>query len=344
MLIALVLAGVPVAGLSVEALRSLKTVRLGGTDYVNAEEFGSRYGLKAQHRNGGRTLILSSAWTKLEIDADSRECAINGLRVFLGDAAWWHRKAVHISRLDAEKLFAPILLAGDQDGKLPTLKTIVLDPGHGGRDPGKENRRVGVNEKSLALDTALRLQRILETMGYRVVMTRTTDTHLGRDKASDLLQRAVIAKKAGADLFISLHYNAVGDSAQRVEGLEVYTLTPRNQYSTSDPEHEDNEGAAVANPGNANDHWNIQLGYQVHRRMTEELRVPDRGLKRARWAVLRHVECPAILIESGFLSNDAEARKIATPAYRQKIAVAIANGVQAYGNVLAGVHKLRRGQ
>ncbi len=332
------------SGLQLQAAQSLKTVRLGGIEYVNADEFGARFGLKATATNSGRKLLLTSAWTKLELEADSRECSINGLRVFLGDAAWYYKKSIHISRLDAEKLFTPILLAGDRDVPVPALRTIVLDPGHGGRDPGKENRRLSVNEKTLALDTARRLQRVLETMGYRVIMTRNEDMALGPDKVSDLLQRATIAKKSGADLFISLHFNAVGSDAQRVTGLEVYTLTPRGQYSTADPEHDDDKGAQVANPGNTNDHWNIQLGYQVHRRMIEELHVTDRGLKRARWAVLRQVECPAILVESGFLSNDAEARKIATPAYRQKIAEAIANGIQVYGNVLAGVRKVRGGQ
>jgi N-acetylmuramoyl-L-alanine amidase len=342
-LIPLLLWAFAVSVTPLQAAGSQKSVRLGGVEYLDAQQFGARFGLKATPTAGGRKLLLSSAWTKIELEADSRECSVNGLRVFLGDAAWYHKKNILISRLDAEKLFTPILLAGDGDVSVPALKTIVLDPGHGGRDPGMENRRLSLNEKALALDTARRLQHVLETMGYRVILTRNEDTALGPDKVSDLLQRAIIAKKSGADLFISLHFNAVGSDAQRVTGVEVYTLTPRNQYSTSDPERDDDKGAKTANPGNTNDHWNIQLGYQVHRRMIEELHVSDRGLKRARWAVLRQVECPAILVESGFLSNDAEARKIATPAYRQKIAEAIANGVQVYGNVLAGVRKLRSG-
>jgi N-acetylmuramoyl-L-alanine amidase len=319
------------------------TVRLGGVEYVDAAGFGARFGLDPALTGSGRTLTLKSAWTKIVFDADSRECEVNGLRVFLGDAVRIHRGRIMLSRLDAEKLITPVLLPGSGENHVPELKLIVIDPGHGGSDPGKENRRLKINEKTMALDTARRLQKVLQADGYRVLLTRSDDRQLGPDKVSDLLRRDEIANKAGADLFISLHYNAVESGANRVTGVEVYTLTPQNQYSTSDPEHEDDRGAAEANTGNRNDHWNTVLGYQVHRNMIDELRASDRGLKRARWAVLRHVECPAILVESGFLSNDAEARRIATPAYRQKIAEAIADGVQAYGNILAGVRRQRAG-
>lgn len=321
-----------------------RTVKFSGIDYVDAAGFGARFGLKPTVSNAGRKLVLKSVWTTIELESDSRESAVNGLRVFLGNATRLYRGAIYISSIDAERLFTPVLLPGDEQKQVPALRTIVIDPGHGGRDPGKENKRLKINEKTMALDTALRLQRVLESMGYRVLLTRTEDTDLGPDKTSDLLKRNLIAQQAGADLFISLHYNAVGSNAQRVDGVEVYTLTPQLQYSTADPEHDDDKGAAEFNKGNAFDHWNMQLGYQVHRRLIEDLKASDRGLKRARWAVLRHAGCPAILIESGFLSNDAETRRIATPAYRQKIAEAIAEGVQAYGAVLAGVRKQRGGQ
>lgn len=201
------------------------------------------------------------------------------------------------------------------------------------------NQRLKINEKTMTLDTARRLQQVLETMGYRVILTRSDDRQIGPDKVSDLQRRAEIANQAHADLFISLHFNAVESGANRVTGVEVYTLTPQSQYSTADPEKDDDRGAATAYPGNAMDHWNTVLGYQVYRAMLDELHTDDRGLKRARFAVLRYTTCPAILIESGFLSNDQEARRIATPAYRQKIAEAIADGVQAYGNILAGARK-----
>lgn len=320
------------------------SVRLAGVDYVSAENFGARFGLKNVGDASGRKFTLKSTWSRLELEVDSRECRVNGLRIFLGNAPRISRGKLLIAKLDAEKLLIPLLLPGDGQKDVPDLRTIVIDPGHGGRDPGKENRRLQVNEKTLALDTAKRLQRELEGLGYRVLLTRTDDRHLGADKVADLLQRNLITKQAGGDLFISLHFNAVGSDAQRVSGVEVYALTPQYQYSTADSEREDDQGAKEFNLGNRFDHWNTLLGYQVHRQMIDELAASDRGYKRARWAVLRHAECPAILIEAGFLSNDTETRKIMTPAYRQKIAEAIAQGVQKYGTVLAGLRKQRRGQ
>ncbi len=343
-LMALMLAGSSVSDSWGATSQRQKSVRLAGVPYIDAVKFGAGFGLKPHISNKGKNLTLKSIWTTLAFETDNRECEINELRVFLGDPVRPYKDTIRISRLDAEKLLTPLLLAGKNEKRVPTLKTIVLDPGHGGRDPGNINKRLGINEKTMTLDTARRLQRILETMGYRVILTRTVDSQLGSDKASDLLHRVATVNKAGADLFISLHYNAVSGRAQQVDGIEVYSLTPKSQYSTSDSNHKDNKGALESNPGNAYDHWNTQLGYQVHRRMVEELGAPDRGLKRARWAVLRHVKCPAILIESGFLSNDIEGRRISTPAYRQKIAEAIANGIQAYGNVLAGVRKQRGGK
>lgn len=317
------------------------TVQLGGIEHVDAANFGAGYGLKPTTDQKGTSLTLKSAWTEIVLEADNREAAINGLRVFLGDPVRLYRGRLWLSRHDADKTFTPLLLPGAGQAKVPGLKHIVIDPGHGGRDPGKENHRLKVNEKTLTLDTARRLQKALQTMGYKVELTREDDRHLGADKVSDLQNRAIMANRTGADLFISLHYNAVEAGADRVTGVEVYTLTPRHQFSTADSDRQDRNGAATENPGNANDHWNIALGYQVHRRMIADLPAADRGLKRARWAVLRDAECPAILIEAGFLSNDTEARKIASSAYRQKIAEAIADGVQAYGNILAGARRKR---
>lgn len=313
--------------------RAAGTVRLGDVTYINAVRFGARFGLDPRVGNQGRTLDLTSKWTQLEFQADNRECQINGLRVFLGNAARLHRGDMMIDRIDAEKLITPILLPGAGQTRVPDLKTIVLDPGHGGKDPGMMNRAQRLEEKNLTLDTARRLQKILQADGYKVLLTRDRDEYVG------LEDRVTQAQRAGADLFISLHYNAVTAGVDSVTGVEVYTLSPQYQYSTSDPEHDDDRRAAQAFPGNGFDHWNTILGYQVMRKMVQDLRVPDRGLKRGRLAVLRDAPCPAILVECGFVSNPREARKIATPAYRQEIAEAITEGVRAYANILAGIRR-----
>ena len=90
----------------------------------------------------------------------------------------------------------------------------------------------------------------------------------------------------------------------------------------------------MLNPGNGNDPWNSLLAYSIQRRLLTEMKLDDRGFKHDRLAVLRLVSCPAVLVEGGFLSNTAEARKIATATYRQQLAEAIANGVVAYATQL----------
>jgi N-acetylmuramoyl-L-alanine amidase len=315
-------------------------VRLAGVEYVAAPAFGARHGLKATTSNSGRTLVLKSAWHSVELESDTRECAIDGQRVFLGEPVRTHQDELHLSRIDAERLLAPILSPGTGEARVPGLKVIALDPGHGGKDAGKSNDRYGINEKTMALDTALRVKKLLEAAGYKVVMTRTDDRQLAPDKATDFQRRAEVATRAKADLFLSLHYNSVATRPESVTGVEIYTMTPQSQFSTADNRNDDGM-VKVLNPGNENDHWNALLGYFVHREMLRGLQVSDRGLKRARWAVLRLVECPAILVESGYLSNNGEARKIATPEYRQKIAESIADGVAAYANALEGLRRRR---
>jgi len=322
--------------------RPLPTVRLGAAEYLNAADFGARFGLKALRSGDGRKLTLQSKWTKIELEVDTRESAINGVRVFLGEAVRDHRGALHLSRIDAEKLITPLLLPGSGQTDIPVVRTIVIDPGHGGSDPGMQNKALRLDEKTLALDTALRLKKVLEQQGYRIVLTRQDDRQLARSKKEDLQRRGELTLSAKADLFISLHYNSVESGADRVTGVEVYSLTPQFQYSHSDPDREDST-AAIANLGNRHDHWNALLAYHIHRELLSGLKASDRGLKRGRLAVLRVASCPAVLVEAGFLSNDAEARKIATPAYRQKVAESIAEGVRIYANLVEGVRRQRAG-
>jgi N-acetylmuramoyl-L-alanine amidase len=330
--------GVEAAPVSVA--RSLESVRLAGVDYIELDAFCRRFGLKPTTADGRHGKVgYASKWTSLEFEVDSRECAVNTLRVFLGDPLRSHRGRVVIGLIDAERLLTPILLPGPDGWAVPALKTIVIDPGHGGGDPGTGNKRLGINEKTMTLDTARRLKKLLDAAGYKTILTRNSDRQLADDKVADLLRRDEIASQANADLFISVHYNSIASGADRVSGVEVFTLTPRYQYSTSDTGRDDDKTARTLSPGNANDHWNTLAGYNLHRELLQELKAPDRGLKRARFAVLRMATCPAVLVEAGYLSNDAEARKIATPAYRQRIAQAIANGVRAYDNSLASARR-----
>ncbi len=203
---------------------------------------------------------------------------------------------------------------------------MVIDAGHGGVDTGTQNKAHRLDEKVFALDVALRLQALLGDERWRVLQTRTEDRFV------PLGERAEFANKEKADLFVSIHFNAVANNST-VRGTETYVLTPRFQRSTSSltASAEDK----VEQVGNRHDAWSAVLGHRMHRELLSRLKTDDRGLKRARFAVLRLVDCPAVLIEAGYLSNDDEARRIADEDYREEIARALHAAILAYDQARA---------
>ncbi len=308
----------------------LAPVRLGDQDFFEARAFFGRYGLKPEIVEAGKRVRFESPWTKIELEVERREALFNGMRVFLGAPAALHRRTLHLSRIDAERLFAPILRPAAFAEGAPALRTVVLDAGHGGRDTGTQNPRFKLDEKNLTLDVTRRLQGLLEREGYKVVLTRNEDVFV------DLEERAAIANRARADLFVSIHFNAVAN-APAVRGTETYIMTPRHHASTQ-PER-DKTMIPTLYPGNRYDPWNAVLGFHLHRKLMDKLGVFDRGLKRARFKVLTLVECPGVLLESAYLSNDGEADKVRTVAYRDQLAEAVAEGIRAYGIQLEGARK-----
>ncbi len=294
-------------------------VRIAGVSYTEAKPWLVRLGYKVAYDPAKKMLSATSGAGRIEITAESREASIYGNRVFLGEPATVHKGALMVSSIDVDRFLRPLLQPSSVAKR--ALRTIVIDPGHGGNDSGTQNKPGKINEKVMTLDVAKRLQGLLVASGYRVIMTRTDDRFV------ELPDRAEIANKAKADLFISIHFNAVA-SGSTVKGTETYVLTSQNQRSTSSATN--TAADKEAQPGNRHDAWNAVLGWQIHRKLLGKLKTEDRGYKRARFAVLRLVECPAVLVEAGYLSNDAEARRIAPPAYRGDIAEAIAAGVEAY--------------
>jgi N-acetylmuramoyl-L-alanine amidase len=168
----------------------------------------------------------------------------------------------------------------------------------------------------------------LEAAGFKVILTRTNDTFV------ELEDRPALANRQKADLFISLHFN-VGPPGE-AKGVEVYCLTPAKASSTNVgkwghiseiSEWGPNTGSLA---GNRRDNSNVLLAYQLQKSLVKNLSVEDRGIRRARFAVLRTAEMPAVLIEGGFLTDLVEQKKIADPKYRGRLAAAIVQGVLAY--------------
>jgi N-acetylmuramoyl-L-alanine amidase len=304
--------------------------RLFNTDYVDVRDLAGRYGLKPSWVTSGRVMQLvdEHGRARLRFEDRDHDFHLDGVRVFMGGTTVSYQGSLYVSKIDVIKTLVPLLDPAGHGALLPAPpRVIVVDAGHGGTDDGTSNPRLKLLEKNAALDTAVRLQKVLQGRGYQVIMTRTEDRYLG------LEQRPDAANRAHADLFISIHFNAAEPG---VTGTETYVMTPQFQPSTQ--VEQDKSMIPALYPANRHDYANILLGYELHRQVRGSLASSDRGLKRRRLAVLRPLECPGVLVESAYLSNDAEARRVATPEFRQRIAEAIADGVDDYAAALAAAH------
>ncbi len=226
-----------------------------------------------------------------------------------------------VSRGDYDKTLAPLLWSAPPEARRP--RRILIDPGHGGKDPGKQSKELRMDEKYLTLDTARRLAALLRDAGFEVHLTREKDVFV------ELEDRAKRAAAVKADLFVSLHYNAA--AAPSASGIETYCLTPAGQFSTNDPS---NRGATAALPGNRHDALNVRAAYQVQRALVTRLEARDRGVRRARFSMLKDLSCPGLLVEGGFMSNRSEMLRLSQESHRQRIAAAIAEGIAAYAGAL----------
>ncbi len=186
------------------------------------------------------------------------------------------------------------LFIGLGDIHAAAFNTVVIDPGHGGRDDGAS--RGDVKEKDLNLKVAKKLSILLKAEGFNVVMTRDTDKSLSLD------DRAFIANKYKDSIFVSIHFNAAASGLEYVKGVETF-------YASG-------EGQKIAN--------------EVHKQMLQKMGVKDRKVKRGNYKVLEKTESAAILVECGFISNSYERKRCASSWYQSLCASSIAEGVKNY--------------
>lgn len=292
----------------------LPTIRLSGRDYVRVTDAARVYGMKVSVQ--GRMVSMSSQYATIRLELDSREASFNGLKLWLSAPPIVARGMTVIAHSDLVKVLEPILFP-PRNSTPSSFRAIVIDPGHGGADDGTRSAG-GMLEKTLVLDVSKRLQQILARQGHVVSLTRTKDRTLALD------DRVNIAKQLRADLFVSVHFNSEG-RGRSASGIETYCLTPSGTASTAST-----RSLSPHLPGNRYDDRNMLLAYTVQRNLVAATRAPDRGVRRARFYVLQYAQCPAILVECGFLSNQSEAGQISSANYRERIANGIAEGILAY--------------
>lgn len=298
-------------------------VTINGHAYVSLPEVAKRFGMDHRWLSANSHAEIASKWSSLKFKLHQRYFQFNGQRVYLGVPIALHKQNLYISERDYAQTLKPLLFPHRFDPK-PKLYHIVIDAGHGGKDGGAQNSGLKLKEKSLALDLSKRLKTKLERYGYKVTMTRDNDRFI------DLKDRPAIANKLNADLFISIHFNAVDSS--KVDGAECFVMTPAGHPSTNHSKV--TSGAKKTYPGNQDNPWSLLAGYHIQKEMVGSTNASDRGLKRARFAVLRDLKCPGVLVEGGFITHPREGRNIGSAAYREKIADGIVSGILQYQKAL----------
>jgi N-acetylmuramoyl-L-alanine amidase len=300
--------------------------QVGGRDYLDMDNIADFYGLKEVKRTE-KEVTVSSGVRSLRATMNSAEFYINNLKFILSYPAVEHGGKICISRMDLVKLIEPVMRPSKIKNAQP-IDTVVLDAGHGGHDNGAMSQWGG--EKTFALDTVQRARALLQAAGYKVVLTRSDDTFIPLD------DRVRIANKYRRAIFVSVHFNAGGYGT----GVETYTLAPSGVPSMMA------DGPSISDfvecAGHAHDAENIALATATHAALVVKTRMFDRGLKRARFVVIRDLTIPGVLIEGGFQSNPYDAKFIATPIYRQTLAQAIFSAVENYKRAVGNQPKEER--
>lgn len=229
----------------------------------------------------------------------------------------------------------PVPEAGDINRLNP--KAIVIDPGHGGKDPGCVQN--GYREKDIVLDVAKALKDLLEKEGFQVFMTRSEDTY------PTLEERYALVNKTVPLLFISIHCNAAPNPS--ASGIEVFVGNPRPKgegaLDVANRENElflaekgKEESSNVIDTVFSSAYYltsreaSLELGTKLIEQVTARTKQVKRGTKEAPLVILRNIYSPALLIEIGFLSNPKEAKNLASPSFQNKIAQGMAEAIKAF--------------
>jgi N-acetylmuramoyl-L-alanine amidase len=290
-----------------------------GRDYVPLDDVAKFYSF-TQASYFGDLVRLEGATLRMQGGVNSRELYLNGLKFILSYPVIKVDNKVLLSRMDLSKLVDPVLRPARIQAA--PAKTIILDAGHGGYDQGA----LGTfgNEKDFAFDVVMRARALLVRAGYSVRLTRSSDVFL------PLESRANFANRQRNAIFVSVHFNAGRTDSV---GIETYGLAPQGVPSTNDYVPSINDFRPCV--GNVRDPENIALATAMHTALITTMRTYDRGIKRARFVVLRDINIPGVLIEGGFLSNPQDGMRIATPQYRQLLAQSILQGVQSYNRAMS---------
>lgn len=334
----------PSFGLAAGAFPS--TIIIGGSPYIALNSLSQERGFEYLWDPLLKNATVRSRAGDVKFHVDSEYILSQGRLFRLSDRVRFFRDTVvvpssameYLNRLNLEPSLA--LPATYVAAPLPghRIRKIVIDPGHGGRDHGALSRR-GNAEKELVLKVAKMIRDELRTQGIEVIMTRQTDVFV------PLAARARIANKLGADFFVSIHANA--STTRSLEGFEVYYLSEATDDAALALERAENSSLGLdtaqwAGPDKAlktivwdlkeaeNRKESVRIANYVADSVERSVVISKRRIKSAGFYVLKWTECPAVLVEMGYLTNREDEKMLRDPYYQRAMARAVAKGLMDY--------------
>lgn len=296
------------APLNAQSAFAWKIITQDGIPYIPLEDVRSFYKFTPLKKERGSDAIQSigNNATRLEFGPGERELKLQGYKLQLSKPYRYSETGdLLLSQEDVSKLLDPILrpvyITNRQE-----VKTVVIDPGHGGHDVGV--RSAAIRESDFTQLIARALAEELRKRHYTVILTQDSNSFRSNQ------QRAEITRRQDNAIFISLHLNS-GRSDTR--GIQTYTTAPAafNEHPV---------------PGNEHDAANIALAFALHSALISQTGATDAGIKRSHFSLLSSLNCPAALVELGYATNEEDCAALNSEAYRQTLCTALADGIDTF--------------
>lgn len=277
-----------------------------GVEYYSLEHLRSFYKLRPIDGGSPHLHTIGNSAFRLTFNTAAMELQAAGYRCRLSHPICKNSEGeLMISKTDFVKLIDPILRP-TYIAERREVRTVVIDPGHGGSDPG--NKTEWLTEADCTLALALELARELEKRGLHVILTRNMD----RDLAD--AERVRTAREAPAAIFISLHVNS---GRSDIRGIETYTAAPALPNSRQ-------------MEANRHDAANIALAFALHSHLLTATKAADGACRRVHYSLLNTVNCPAAMVLVGYGTHKQEAAALAGEDYRAELVSGLANGIASF--------------
>ena len=274
-----------------------------GGAYAAREWIGSYY-----LKSGGymaKSEWIDDSYYNARYYVDENGVYVTGTRKIDGKAQQFQSNGKWIGEIPVSR--------GFEKGKY--TKTVFLDPGHGGKDPGAVY--YNTNEKDLTMQVYQKLRKELQGLGYTVLSSRDSDVYV-----DFVTERSKIANNSNSDIFISIHFNASGSPASNRSGIQTYSYEEAAGYPSKINPYWHNHPDRISESN--------RLAADIHSSLLAETGAKDAGLLQSSFAVLRETDKPAVLLELGYIDNFNENQQIRSDAYQNRLVAGIVKGIQKY--------------